>query len=217
MEKQGKVSKASARKQKLNSDASKSDIISLLEHEIFEDVVNKFAREQTWVKLLKIFVYFLTAVFAIAGFYLAWQSNMENNKAAEIRAEQESRNLQLTEQIKYKITFWREITDAIIQMRKTREYIVLRCQFGMPYTAYEQNRLRFEASYNTVKVITGTNRIFNQEVYEKLRQLVEFDKSVADVCAANAPSDEKWENYLHQIDSLIGKSIEEDQVKLGTN
>ena len=99
-------------------------------------------------------------------------------------------------------------------MRKVRYHIVLHCKNGHPVTLEKQELMRFNARNAVALAFTGSRFVFNDAVEKKLDELTAFDESIKDVCAKGAPGDNKWRQYLIEINNLMGHSIREDQNSL---
>lgn len=103
---------------------------------------------------------------------------------------------------------------AVMNMRKTREMIVIHCQYHLPRNIYQEKIDRINAQYEIIKTFVGINFIFDNQVLDKIHQLMQFDKSINDVCDQSAPSDDAWYKYAVEIDNLMGNSITNDKLKL---
>jgi predicted RND superfamily exporter protein len=103
---------------------------------------------------------------------------------------------------------------AVMDMRKTREMIVIGCKYHVHRNKYEEELRRFIVRDNVVRAFDGVDYVFNNRVRQKVRQLITFDENIDDVCSHSSPSDLTWLNYASIIKELMGKSILLDENKL---
>lgn len=194
---------------------TKHDILDILKHDAVAQTLEQFFKRNRWAQFFKTLSFVLMAALGVGGFYLAWDSNRQENYAAEIREQNQRQAADLEQKIKTKLEWMRQINKTILDMRQVRQFIIFRCIFNYhPLNQYEQQVLRYEAQTTVIKAYTGSRFIFNDAVENKTRELIHFDETIKDVCAKNAPSDEIWHQYQRSLDDLMGQSIKDDEDKL---
>lgn len=151
----------------------------------------------------KIFLTFLSILVALLGIYKEYQN---------IKIEREATHI--NQVINNKISVMRKSSDAIMDLRLTREHIILKCKTNQPLTFHEQQQLRLNARDKVAREFTGTRFLFGEKLQEKSIELVVFDEGVIDVCSPNNPKQDKWHQYHTDIINLMGKSIQADEKKL---
>lgn len=193
----------------------KDEVVALLKHEEVNALIKRFLAHTQKSNHAKVvinsIVILLGFLIGIGAFYLAYQSSTNETVIATRKAYDQERALDIQADIRRKIEWMQKIDGAIINVRKVRYHIILKCEANRPISAYQQALERFNARIIVVNSLSGCNYVFNDALKEKVSELVAFDGSVKDVCAKNAPRDEKWEEYLLAINQIMGKSIREDQ------
>ncbi len=155
------------------------------------------------VQIFRSAIIAFSILIAAGSFYLAHEATYYNKEAELIRHEKEE-----------KITWMRQIDTAILNMRKLRYDIVRECTYGTPMPLKEQEALRMAAMFEFMKAHVGARFIFSEEMQNKARELVQFDYSVKDICATDAPSDSAWKQLMLEMDDIMGKSLQEDNKRL---
>lgn len=198
----------------LKKDIIKQTVVEILENStvagIFSNVLGTRKKKEFW----KTLSFISTTIIAVVGFYMGWLTTIRSNNAIAERDYNQRQERHIEESIKNKIDWMRRNDDAVIDIRATRYFITLRCNYQHPFTPEEQETLRFNARYKAAKTFTGSNFVFNDAVVTKFKELVKFDESVRDVCDPTSPGDEEWWKYLQEINALMGESIQADEDKL---
>lgn len=197
-------------------------------YEITKDEINTIVNSETLQKAIKdshdawektkfkwqIFVALVMALSAALGYYLKWDSDRKDLIEQQIQAANERKAEQIQAEINLKMEWMRRADEAIMNMRKTRELIVIGCDYNLPRNRMAEDISRFNARYNVANTFTGIRFIFNNDVENKSQQLVKFDENVKDVCSKSAPEDNIWREYVIQINNLMEKSVQDEQNKL---
>ncbi len=132
----------------------------------------------------------------------------------QIQAANERRAEEIQARINLKMEWMKNTNSAIKNMRKTRELIILDCQFNHTPSQYEQEKERFIARDDVARSFDGIKFIFDDNVQQAFLKLTSFDENIRDVCAKNAPSDMQWHTYEDNLNSLMEKSIYGDNLAL---
>jgi hypothetical protein len=196
----------------------KDEVVELLKHEEVNALIKRFlvhTQKSNHAKVvINSIVILLGFLIGIGAFYLAYQSSTNETVIATRKAYEQERVVNIQEDIRRKIEWMQKIDAAVINMRKVRYHIVLKCENNLPMSAYQQALERFNARVIVVDSFSGSSYVFSDAIKEKSIELVAFDEGVKDVCAKNAPGDKEWEKYLLEVNQVMGKSIREDQEKL---
>jgi len=196
----------------------KNEIIALIKHDEVEQLFKRFlshAQKSHRSKvIINAIVIFLGFLIGIGAFYLAYQASTDETAIANKRAYDQAKAINVAATVRRKIEWMKKMNSSVINMRKVRYHILLRCKHGHPDSLEKQELLRLNAALDVIHAFTGSQFIFNDAVQKKVDQLIKFDRSVKNVCAKGAPKDDKWRAYLIEIDNLMGQSIKEDQETL---
>ena len=120
----------------------------------------------------------------------------------------------LHEKIKTKMAWLAQANQAMMDMRKTRYLIELKCKYHQSVMPYEQEVARFTARDEVARAFTGSRFVFNDNVQAIALKLTHLDEENKDVCANGAPSDVAYQELQRQIVTLMGESIQIDQEAL---
>ncbi len=193
---------------------TRDDIIEILKNETFYNTLHQFIEHNQKTQFWKTVSFVMMAFLGIGGFFLAWQSNLDANQVEATRLHDERMRGQIDRKIKNKIAWMREADQAMIELRKTREFIVLNCKYHHPFSLYDQTLLRSRARFDLNKAFTGIDFVFNEQVHDQFHKYIEFDENIPDVCAPNTPNDAVYLKASHNLISLMGKSIQQDEENL---
>lgn len=183
---------------------NKKDVIDILQSDAVQNIFNKITPKQH-----KVFQFFrgvgfvLAIIGGLAGYYMSWLSDQDNRKETQIQTS-----------INRHIEWLRSVDNAAMELRKTVHLIKLDCEYGKYLSLYEQDKKRFLVRYKVALAMSGVSYVFNNKVLQALRDLTNFDESVNDVCAKNAPPDEEWEHRFAAVNNFIGQVIKEEQLQL---
>ena len=156
-----------------------------------------------WLQVVKEIGAVMAVIAALIGYFLTWDAERSDRRADQIR-----------DVIKEKIVWMRQADSGIMEVRKVRYLIRLKCEYHKPITPYEQAWQRFIARYQSVKAFTGIEQVYDYTIYNAFREFTHFDESVKDVCAKDAPRDTAWWQYLHDVNHLMRQSIQKDRNQL---
>lgn len=163
-----------------------------------------------WIHLAKGFGFTLLLSAGLIGYYIQWNAEIKQRQAETTARAVE----QLQKTIDRKIEWQIKLNNAMVSLKETRAFIVLDCQNKHNLSNYEQQKLRLTARFKGIKAFIGSDNIFDQTVLNKLRDFINFDGNVTDVCSQDAPSELAWRQYLIDINNLTGESIKKDEDKL---
>lgn len=202
----------------LDKSSLTDEIIGLIKHDEVDALIQRFLTHTKKIHRTKVIinsiVILLGFLIGIGAFYLAYQESADETVIAIKKAYAQEKSLNIQENIRRKIAWMKKIDASIINMRKVRYHIILQCRNNQPISAYQQELQRFNSRVVVANAFTGSKFVFNDTLGQKGIEITTFDESVKDVCAANAPHDIKWREYLHEIDNIMGQSIRQDQEML---
>lgn len=190
---------------------SRDDIITILKHDAFFNILHQFIQHGRSTQFWKSISFVIMAFLGIGGFYLAWMATLETNKIESHRMYDERQAALIEQKITNKINWMRKTDQAMIDLRKTHEYIVLHCKYDTPLSKYQQALLRSNAQFELNKSFTGIEFIFDENIHQKFHGFINFDRTIPDVCAPNAPTDDTYLQYAHELINLMGQSIQKDK------
>lgn len=206
--------KIEARKDR-QSERVKNTILGVLKSDELDQIVDRFIEKESHVQIFKTILYVVTILIAAAGFFSSWYATYESNKFQAQMAFNEQQAKHVRDEIQGKIMWMNRGIDAIMDMRTTRELIVINCRYHIPFTPQNQAKLRVLAEYKVIRAFSNSKPIFkSEELISAVRALNKFEESVPDVCAKNAPKDQAWLDHLRKITKIMEKSIAIDEKKL---
>jgi hypothetical protein len=153
-------------------------------------------------------------VLAAAGFYLFWIGSIETEKATSQRAANEHTIDLIRADMAEKKKVLDKASIAIGNMRQINYNILLKCKYGHPYSMEEQESMRWAADQKIIDAFALAPYVFNDEVYDKQKELIQFSVSVKDVCAYKGDYDSKILQLKRDIFNLTNKLVKEDQKKI---
>ncbi len=153
-------------------------------------------------------------ILAIAGLYLFFYGSIETEKATSERAANQHRIDIIREDITEKKKIIESGSQAISSLRSVYADIIRNCRYGHPYSQERQDAMRQAAWQKIADAFAVVPYVFDENVMNKGRSLIQFDASIKDVCKYKGVIDDKALSYQREIFSLAHKSIEEDQKQI---
>jgi hypothetical protein len=160
-----------------------------------------------WIQFTRGLGFTLLLAAGLVGYYVQWHAEIKQRQA-EITARAAS---QLQKTIDRKIEWLVKIDTALIGLKSNIEDIQLACKDNVSIPIHEQNQLRLKERQKIVYAAMGAQYIFNEDLLNNIREYVDFDESIEDVCAKNAPTEIEWRKKLIHNNELMGDSIRKDQ------
>lgn len=155
----------------------------------------------------------LTGMIACAS--VAQTAFYVNNGIAD-RKQQKIENI-----IDRKIDWYIKISNATVSMRSVNEKISSFCKMKDNYSAEEYTKTilnlyakREDAKVALVQSYSGTQFIFNNNVFNKIKDFVSLNEKYSDLCISSAPNSDFWREKENKIDALMTQSIDESQEQL---
>lgn len=193
---------------------TKKGLIDVLQHETVNKIMVGATKKELRTELLKSLSFIFATIIAVGGFYLGWASNNRENSEARLRDYTQREDQHIDQILSAKINHMQEAIRSIAELRAVRQRVVLHCRYDQPYTMAVQQVLRSDTRFKMAQAFAGFQFFFNDAVFDKYHEFFNFDEGVKDVCATDAPGDEKWHDYQEQIDALMINSIRQDEANL---
>lgn len=184
--------------------ALSDEVIKIVRNEDFQKTADKFARKNdTLFKILKGCGFTIALLSGLIGYLLKANSEADDRRAESI-----------IRVIEEKKEWAKRVTEAIIDLRKTRNMIRLDCKYGRKPTIFEQSKMREEARFKLIMATAGVQEIFDNDIRTGLLELIEFDDSILDVCEKNAPSGKHWRQFQLKVGELMKESLTKNREEL---
>ncbi len=130
-------------------------------------------------------------ILAAAGFYLFWIGSIETEKANSVRAVNQHKIDMIQADLKEKKQLLNKAGLALGDLRRVNYDILVRCKYGHPYSLEKQELLRWNANQRMIDAFVMVPYIFNDQVYQKQKELIQFGFNMKDVCAYKGNYDDK--------------------------
>ena len=151
------------------------------------------------------------AFSAAFGYYLKWDSDRKDRLEQQIQAANERKAEQIQAVINQKMEWMRRANIAVMNLRELHEDIIAKCIYHKQRNQYAEYIARTNERMNVGKTYDRIRFIFNNINQEKFADFTNFDESITDVCAKEAPSDDRWRQYQYDLNNLMGQSIQQDK------
>lgn len=153
-----------------------------------------------------------TALLAagLIGYYIQWNADIKQRQAEATNRVAE----EIQQNINRKIEWQIKLNDSMVSLKENVEMIMLKCKYQIPISEYEKNEERLKSRYKVIEAFTGSQHVFGDKILDKYRDLINFDESVKNLCAPNAPTELEWRKYIIDINNLIAESISQDKKEL---
>lgn len=194
---------------------TKEDIIEILNSNVIASVktplvgaLNRLGIGMPlWMQFIKGLGFTLLLAAGLIGYYIQWHAEIKQRQA-ETTARAVA---QLQKTIDRKIEWQIKLNNSMVSLKSNAEMIQLDCKDNVPLSEHEVNRLRLLERVKVVYALMGTQYIFNEQVLNGARDYVNYDESILDLCAKDAPTEMSWRKILIQNNDLMGQSIKKDQ------
>ena len=190
-----------------NDDKAASNLLDALlskekKYDELHRIIKRFAPNHLFV-FLKGLGYTLAIGIALVGALLTWNAQISVSQSDSLQ-----------QQINRKIDWMVKVNDGATAIREAQRNIVLECQYGKPPSQYEQDKTRVEARYQFIRSANGVGEIFGEKTLELVRNFVQFDESVPDVCSKSAPRHNAWLKREIFMILTMQNSIDKDKKRL---
>lgn len=180
------------------------EVLEIIRNEDFQKTADKFARKNdTIFKVLKGTGFTIALISGLVGYLLKANSEADDRRAEAI-----------TRVIEEKKEWSKRVTEAMIDLRQTRNMIRIDCEHGRAPSEYDQAQVREKAVFKLVTAIAGVQEIFDEKIRNKLMDMIEFDRTVKNVCTKDAPSGTAWRQHQLAVGELMKDSIRDEREEL---
>ena len=138
------------------------------------------------------------------------------NNGIDDRKQQKIENV-----INRKIDWYIKISNSIVAIRSINEKIDNLCKMRSFYSDKRYNQMmlslnekREDAKVTLVQSYSGTQFIFNNSVFNEIKNFVSLNEQYPNLCIASSPNSNFWREKENKIDHLMTQSIGDSREKL---